>query len=303
MLSYKPPDAANDYTETLACKDPHCNKYISNRIEHRLIENPALTLKTCILLFTVRDCSYASQIRKRYFTTSRTKAALTHLDFPVCNHVRTSDSLVYDHFKPWCTIHFTEKSAAFTGIGPGWLRGTSRVCSCRRGDARVPVLSAHYKSCAKCEEQGCDTCFGFRTRERTSNGKRRVRLYLNVYRDLGGLESSSEPGWKLHALDSAGMERMAQQWEAWMEFVKSKGVEWEQTPVPTYLDRLGSKFKKCMASLGERFLSPSGCTGVLSNDVSRGKSKEAGMLHPKCAVNWTLLRRRVFLCSNERHLR
>jgi hypothetical protein len=81
-----------------------------------------------------------------------------------------------------------------------------------------------------------------------------VRFYFDVYRDLGSIESTSEPGWRCHALDSAGLKRMPQQWEAWMGFRNSTGAQWEQSPAPTYLERLGTSFKKRVANLKDKFI-------------------------------------------------
>lgn len=248
LLLYKPPDSADDYSEKLVCQVPNCRKYMVNSIQHRSAESPALTLRTSMRLFLVSDCVDADGTVKRYFTISRAKAALIHLALPLCRHLCTSDQFVYEHFTPRCT--------GLIRTGPGWRRQRLWWCSCRQGDAHVPPYSKHYKSCAECKDQGSFTCFGFRTREHTENGKKAVALFLSVFRDLGGLQSSSEAGWRLHALDIAGVAHMPQQWEAWMEFVKSKGAMWERTPFPTYLDRLGSGFMERMASVKEKFISP-----------------------------------------------
>ena len=241
MLLYKPPDAAHDYKERLRCEKPDCQSYLSTTILHRSAKRPALTLQNYIRLFTVRGCGAIDETIARHFTTLRTWAALSHLAFPICNHLCTSDTRVQYHFNRFC-LALTKAD------------GSAAHCTCYGGNTRIPFHRIHYRRCAKCEKEGCYTSWGFETQQdfvRDGNGMfvKEVSLYLVAFRDLGGMENSSEPGWRLHTLDCAGIERMQQQWNAWMEFVRSTGADWEQRPVRTLLERLQTRFKESWRAL------------------------------------------------------
>lgn len=249
MLLFKPPDAEDDYSEDISCENAECANFVKNAIHHGFTDRPGLTLRTSICLFMLKDSIEPGPMTKRYFTISRVAAALHELKFPICLHICTSDRRhVYELFTLECT---------------------GDRCRCYRGDAEIPTIREHYKTCRQCEARLCHTSFGFRTWEGTRNGRKAVGLYLDTFRDLGCMENGTEPGWYCHALGSAWATMVKRRWGYWIEFRESRGAEWEQYPFPTFLGFLGTVFKTTVLSVKDTFIPQMFRTGARSEHVSK----------------------------------
>jgi hypothetical protein len=261
MLLYKPPDAKDGYEESIfPCEDITCAALLDNDIIHRLKGCHALTLSTRIVLLTVRNCYDPVQATRQYFTTNRTKLALTQLDFPLCCHLRTSNPFIYNHYTPACTEHqaLDENVSLCT-------------CSCWKGGSGTARIDDHYRCCPECLKSPlADTIFGFRTAVFEEDGVRTLVLILHLCRDLGELNSCTHLGWTYHTSSSAQTKLLSQQWQRWMEFRRGTIAGWatrpatpifEETITENTHDEHRSLLSNCM-SLWRKVFRPKGfpCT-------------------------------------------
>jgi hypothetical protein len=221
MLLYIPPDANDGYEETIhTCEDSTCSATLDHGILHCFKSRHSLMVITRIALLVVQDCEDPVQATRQYFTTNRIKLALTQLDFPVCSHLRTSSPFLYNHYTAACTEHQAIEDAVW-----------SYTCSFWKGVSRKPCIEDDYECCPECLKYPSGfTLFGFRTFYFKEGGVKKLLLALDLHRDLGYLDSCTDPGWTSHTSYSVRTKFLSQEWQRWMKYRRETITGWETRP-------------------------------------------------------------------------
>jgi hypothetical protein len=194
--------AENVHTTLTSCsleKQMHCT--LESRI--RLFE--AVEYDATILLSTTI---------KQYFTKSRLAQLPPHLRVPVCAHINLKDADVAKHFSP---------SAIWNA------KGKIPLMQYLRHARRFPRAM---RQCAKCRGKDAVTLYAFTTRVFVYEDYRVLRLSVEIFRDLGTLQSATASMWKCYELDAKQGREIRARWLGWKAFSMETASYWADEPEP-----------------------------------------------------------------------
>jgi hypothetical protein len=214
FVLYHPPDAKECYQERLKDTCPHCdNNLVTNHIR-MTIPQGEITLLTTIGLWAAHGVEDAEACTRLRITPSRVEDILAGLDLPICAHLRTNDWRVTSCWRQ-CNMHLR-------------IDGTESRCYCEaRRCSPMRTEGPHYRPCIPCYREGTYTNFGFKSWHHVVKGKKCMNLRLYIFRDLGCLDSSTDPPWRLHSASPADLAYMPLIWREWLQASKAQAQRWE----------------------------------------------------------------------------
>ena len=175
---YKPPDAPSRYQERLEkCTEPGSFKGPTVLV-HKTSSVPQIELTTFLPLYIIWDCEDPVRTTERHLTPARINLALSHLKFPICQHLLISDRAVRRTYKAKYLHHQD-------------IDGRVSSCICR---------GQHGRRCSECAREGACTEFYFQTTHFASGESAYFNLSLVISRCLGSLKRPTDPAWRCHSM-------------------------------------------------------------------------------------------------------
>ena len=244
MLLYCPPDAGDEYSETLppcpSCLT--CSDYVSTSLLHSFKGQHTLTLRTEVTLLSVS--SYTKPIAAtRCFSFDRVVLALSKLDLPLCAHLSASDSEVQRHHRYYCFL--------LEALGQ-----PPEKCVCHPGTWHSRPYGAHFKNCKDCYQGGTCTQFGLIAREKLLDGRPVMCFLLVIFRELGTCmrERKDEipQAWLMHTSleffrhSPAELEKT---WKEWVGFMAKRSKRWSDSQNYTHRGSLRRKLNIYWAAI------------------------------------------------------
>ena len=270
MLLYCPPDAGDEYIETLppcpSCLT--CSDHISTSLLHSFKGQHILTLRTEVTLFSVR--SYTKPIAAtRCFSYDRVGLALSKLDLPLCAHLSASDWEVRRYHRYYCFL------LEALGQPPG-------KCVCHLGTWQSRPHGAHFKNCKDCYDGGTCTQFGLIAREKLLDGKPVMCFLLVIFRELGTClrERKDEipQTWLMHtSLDffRHSPAELEKTWKEWVGFMAKRSKKWSDGQNYTHRGSLRRKINIFWAESRNCMMQYSKEMEPASEAFKRGAYKDA----------------------------
>ena len=208
------------------CRDVIRNRSVAERMEKGTSkadldsENTASLLVSKIAILQAPSPDYkektssGSPAYREVFGVKAVADALAAIDFPICDHIRTSDPYMLSRFCRSCIN--TQKL-------PANVRSPPCISESKREIGDPQYLGKCKQSCWY---RNCKTRFMFQARESLSpdaSGRRQIWLFIAIYRWLGPLQSTNrDSSWIIHTIPHTTRTQMRQRWEAFEKSTKRK---------------------------------------------------------------------------------